>query len=351
MLPADHLIEDADAFCRAVYTADRYAGGGYLITFGVVPDKPETGYGYIRKGRAFYKDTENQRDEEAYAIEQFVEKPDRQTAEKYLASERYCWNSGMFFFRAVDIYEELERLAPEITEACRQAWRRGSSEKGAFLLDAGAFSDCPSDSIDYAVMEKTQKGVMVPFEAGWSDLGSWEAIWETGVKDGEGNVLEGEVIARGVKDSLVFSSRRLVAVLGMTEGVVVDTPDALLVAERSQAQEVKSLASKLKAENRMEALCHGTSYKPWGLESQIAKDSGHTIRRLSVKPSMRLEFVAPGGQTSHWSVISGAGRIRRNGQNAELCKGGFLELAPRTGIEVENTGREPLVIIEVCVTI
>ncbi|MCF8094607.1 MAG: mannose-1-phosphate guanylyltransferase/mannose-6-phosphate isomerase [Desulfobacteraceae bacterium] len=349
ILPADHLIGDTDAFCRAVHTADRYADMGYLITFGVIPDTPETGYGYIRKGRAL--DNHNHTDKESLtevcAIDRFVEKPDFNTAEKYLASGQYCWNSGMFLFRAADVYAELEKYAPRIVASCQEAWQKATFQDGAFCLDQASFSRCPSDSIDYAVMEKTKKGAMVPFQAAWNDLGSWDAMWEAGDKDADRNVIKGEVIARGLKNSLVFSDSRLVAVLGIENTVVVETSDALLVADRSRAQDVKSVAAVLKGENRTEAFCRETAYSEWGTETRISKDPEYMIRRISIRPSKTMEFTAPCERRFHWTVISGTGRIRREDSVMNAQKGLFLEIAPQSGIGAESTGEDPLVIIEV----
>ncbi|MFW6081545.1 MAG: mannose-1-phosphate guanylyltransferase/mannose-6-phosphate isomerase [Desulfosalsimonas sp.] len=347
VLPADHLIDDNSEFCRAVAAADSYAVLGYLITFGITPDSPETGYGYIRSGRALEMGGNEQSRPEAFAIEQFVEKPDLQTAEKYLASGRYFWNSGMFLFRAADVWEQLERFAPQIAAACRLAWQESVDEHGALCLDKAGFEGCPSDSIDYAVMEKTEKGAMVPFNSGWSDLGSWAAMWEAANKDTDGNVMNGEVIARGVKNSLVFSDRRLVAVLGVKDSVVVDTADALLVADRSVSQDVKAVAEALKAENRREAIRHEQAYHEWGAETQIAADEKHMIRRLSLDPSKHAEIEVPGGRMVHWTVVSGSGSVMKDGSCMEIQMGSFLELIPESAIQIENTGNEALVIIEV----
>ncbi|MFW5931302.1 MAG: mannose-1-phosphate guanylyltransferase/mannose-6-phosphate isomerase [Desulfosalsimonas sp.] len=351
VLPADHLITDNDAFCNAVYAADFYAARGYLITFGVIPDSPETGYGYISKGDPLEAAAGGGNIPEAYAVEEFVEKPDPETAEKYVASGRYCWNSGMFLFRVKDIYEELERFAPEIVSASGRAWEQGISGDGAICLDREAFEACPSDSIDYAVMEKTEKGAMVPFQAGWSDLGSWAAMWEAGEKDGDGNVINGEVIARGLKNSLVFSDYRLVAVLGMEDSVVIDTRDALLVTRRSFAQDVKSVVSALKEDDRREALCHELSYRQWGWEAIIEENKAHVIRRLNLKPSVQTERICPEGWKLHWTVISGTGLMGRNGSAFDIQKGFATEIVPQNRVKLENTGEKPLEIIEVGVSV
>ncbi|MFW5908201.1 MAG: sugar phosphate nucleotidyltransferase, partial [Desulfosalsimonas sp.] len=284
---------------------------------------------------------------EVYAIEEFVEKPDLKTAEKYVASGRYCWNSGMFLFKAKDVYEELERFAPDIVSASRRAWEQGVLEDGALCLGREAFEGCPSDSIDYAVMEKTDKGAMIPFQAGWSDLGSWAAMWEAGEKDGDGNVINGEVIARGMKNSLVFSDHRLVAVLGMEDCVVVDTRDALLVARRCFAQDVKAVVSDLKEDGRMEALCHELSYRAWGWEARIAGNKNHVIRRLNIKPSAQMEHTCPGGWKLHWTVIAGTGRMEQKGSSFDIQKGFVTGIVPQGLVKLENTGKDTLEIIEV----
>ncbi|MFP4159756.1 MAG: mannose-1-phosphate guanylyltransferase/mannose-6-phosphate isomerase [Desulfobacterales bacterium] len=347
VLPADHLIKDNHEFRRSVAAADRYAELGYLITFGVTPDSPETGYGYIRRGKPLQADGNKGNGPGTFEIDQFVEKPDLQTAEKYLASGRYFWNSGMFLFRAADVWEQLRRFSPQIASSCLQAWQDSVYERGALCLDNKAFAGCPSDSIDYAVMEKTEKGAMVSFDSGWSDLGSWAAMWEAGGKDADGNVIDGEVIARGVNNSLVFSDRRLVAVLGMQDCVVIDTYDALLVADRFRSQDVKAVAEALKDENRREALRHETAYHEWGAETEIAACESHAIRKLSLEPSRQAEISAPEGMVVHMTVVSGSGRMVRNGSAGDLQRGDFVNITPESGVNVENTGDETLVIIEV----
>ncbi|MBS3808840.1 MAG: mannose-1-phosphate guanylyltransferase/mannose-6-phosphate isomerase [Desulfobacterales bacterium] len=348
ILPADHLIEDEGAFRQAVKAADSYASEGYLITFGVVPDSPETGYGYIRKGQPLEESSGEASASAAYRIERFVEKPDQRTAEKYVSSGKYCWNSGMFMFRAADVYDELERFSPEILSACREACSRGSSDGRAFCLDEAAFDACPSESIDYAVMEKTGKGAMIPFSAGWSDVGSWTAMWEAGEKDMDGNVIAGEVMARHLKNSLVISEQRLAAVLGIESCVVIDTADALLVADMQRSQDVKSVVSALKAEKRREAFCHEIVYTSWGTVTEIESDEQCAIRRVCLLPSKRLEFVSPSDGRLHWTLISGAGTIKRNDSEVAAEKGVFLEIVGESSVEAKNTGQEPLVFIEVC---
>lgn len=345
VLPADHRIGDEAVFRSAVSTAERYAARGYLVTFGIIPDSPETGYGYICKGRPL----DGGQEAGAWEIERFVEKPDRPTAEKYISSGRYCWNSGMFLFRAADVCRELERVAPRILAACQEALDRGGYEGEAFCLDKAAFGQCPSDSIDYAVMEKTKKGAMVPFQAGWSDLGSWAAMWETGEKDADGNVIDGEVMARDLKNSLVFSGSRLVAALGLEDSVVVDTPDALLVAHRSRAQDVKNIASALKEQKRSEALRHRRAFCPWGTVAEIHADAECTVRRAEVRGGKGFSLAGPAGRTLYWTVVSGSGRIECGGAPQPAERGFSLEIAPGRGIRVENPGGEPLVFLEVSI--
>ncbi|MFW5989542.1 MAG: mannose-1-phosphate guanylyltransferase/mannose-6-phosphate isomerase [Desulfosudaceae bacterium] len=349
VLPADHLIGDVSAFGRAVAAADTYAKQGYLITFGVIPDAPETGYGYIRKGRPLDESQTGRKSAAAYAIDQFAEKPDRPTAEKYLASGRYCWNSGMFLFRAADVYSALSRFAPEIVSACRSSWEQASFQEDAFLLDPAAFERCPADSIDYAVMEKTEKGGMIPFEAQWSDLGSWAAMWETGQKDADGNVISGQVMARDVKNSFLFSDSRLIAGLGLSDCVVVDTADALLVADRQHAQDVKAVASALKAENRGEAIFHATRFAKWGTCTEISRDARSGIRRICLDALTQLEFTSPWHGRLHWTVVSGRGRMENNGVSRLMETGQSVEIPPKSRVRVKSTEADPLVLIEVCV--
>lgn len=250
MLPSDHLITNVDAFVAATQIATEVAAAGSLVTFGITPDRPETGYGYIKQG----DDLDGFAG--AFQIDSFVEKPDRATAERYVASGVFSWNSGMFMFRAGTLLDELTKFNPAIVSQTGKALERGGEHDGATLLDEDAFGDCPSDSIDYAVMEHTDRGSMVPLDAGWSDIGSWAALWDVAAKDDAGNVTLGAVYTEDVTSSYIRTDDRLVAVIGLDDVIVVDTGDALLVANKAHAQKVKDMVSRLEADGRPEVLDH-----------------------------------------------------------------------------------------------
>ncbi|MBS0013743.1 MAG: mannose-1-phosphate guanylyltransferase/mannose-6-phosphate isomerase, partial [Desulfobacterales bacterium] len=335
VLPADHLILDAAAFHEAVGTAAAFARQGYLTTFGVVPRSPETGYGYIRKGPAAGAGGVGAGGLEAFAISRFVEKPDLETAQQYLDSGQYCWNSGMFLFQAADIWDELKAFAPDMADACSLAIEHGRVEQDAILLDPDAFGRCRSDSIDYSVMEKTAKGVMIPLDAGWSDLGSWAAMWECGTRDESGNFCSGDVWVEETKNSLVIAQSRLVAAAGVRDLVIVETADAVLVADRTRSQEVKSIVSGLKARNRREAFLHPTRFLPWGIVIEIHTDAQCGVRRIEIDPEKSIEITSPAHAGCCWRVISGSGWMTRDQDREKMDQGffGHIGLKQRLGVK------------------
>ncbi len=344
VLPSDHLIPDVGKFHQALDAAACFAGQGSLVTFGVVPQAPETGYGYIRKdGRA---SCPCGGPHEAFTIEAFVEKPDVRTARKYVASGEYCWNSGMFMFRAAEIIREMEALCPEILDACRLSVERGVVDEDAFLLDAEAFSGCPSDSIDYAVMEKTRRGVMVPFDAGWNDVGSWEALWELGDKDGCGNVVKGDVVGRSNRDCLIFAESRLVTVLGMNDAIVVESPDAVLVAERGRGQEVRGIVDDLRGEGRREVSGHGKTFCHWGNVILLSRDETMVVRRVTLNEQSAVRVRTPADRVLHWIVADGQGTLRKPGETAVFQKDDAIRIGPESDVVFENSQDYPLVFME-----
>ncbi len=345
VLPSDHLIPDIRKFHQALDGAACFAGQGSLVTFGVVPQAPETGYGYIRKnGRA---SCPCGGPHEAFRIEAFVEKPDVTTARQYVASGEYCWNSGMFMFRAAEILREMEAFCPDILDACRLSVERGVVDKDAFLLDADAFSECPSDSIDYAVMEKTRRGVMVPFDAGWNDVGSWEALWELGGKDGCGNVIKGDVVGRSNRDSLIFAESRLVAVLGMSDAIIVESPDAVLVAERGRGQEVRGIVDELRGEGRREVSEHGKTFCHWGNVTLLSRDETMVVRRVTVNEKAAVRVRTPADRLLHWIVADGQGTLRKTGETFVFQKDAAIRIDPGSDVVFENSQDRPLVFMEV----
>ena len=328
VLPSDHLIPDKEKFRGALGAGTCFAGRGRLVTFGVVPNAPETGYGYIRKGAK--ADCLCGTRHEAFEISEFVEKPDISTARKYVGSGEYCWNSGMFMFRAADILREMETLSPDIHSACRIAVQKGVVDKDAFLLDAESFAGCPSDSIDYAVMEKTRRGVMVPFDAGWNDVGSWEALWGLGEKDAGDNVRKGDVISRDNQGCLIFAESRLVAVLGMNNAIVVESPDAVLVAERGRGQEVRSIVDELREEGRKEASRHNKTFFQWGRITLISRDEKMVVRRVTVNDRSAAMVCTPAGRVLHWIIADGEGLLRKPGEAVVVKHGTAIRIDPES---------------------
>ena len=344
VLPSDHLITDIEKFRRALDAGACFTGQGGLVTFGVVPRAPETGYGYIRQGAKAPCTCGNGHD--AFAIQAFVEKPALSTAREYVRSGAYCWNSGMFMFRAADILREMETLSPGIVNACRISVENGVVDKDAFLLDPDSFLACPSDSIDYAVMEKTSRGVMVPFDAGWSDVGSWEALWELGAKDGAGNVVKGDVIGRDNRGCLVFAESRLVAVLGMNNAIVVESPDAILVAERGRGQEVRAIVDTLREEGRQEASRHSKMFFHWGNVIQLSRDDNMIVRRVTVNEKAAARVSTPAGRTLHWIVAEGEGVLRGAGEPLVCKRDAAVRITPENAVVLDNNHDNPLVLME-----
>lgn len=344
ILPADHLISDREKFHEILKAGAGLAARGALITFGIVPDKPETGYGYIRKGPPVKGAGEGRA--AACVIDEFVEKPDLDTARAYLESGDYCWNSGMFMFAAQTVLDEMNRFVPGIVHAAASAVQKAHRQGDALLLDAAEFAACPSDSIDYAVMEKTERGVMIPFDAGWDDLGSWAAIWEVGEKDACGNLIAGDVMTSGVSDSLILSNSRLVAGVGLSNQVVVESPDAVLVASMEKAQDVKHIVDQLKSAGRREAASHTVMHLPWGEIAELEPEPAMGIRKIRLGAGRHLGFSGHGYRSLCWVVCSGAGQLFINDEKQPLAPSDMFRLDPEALVRLENPGPEPLIVLE-----
>jgi mannose-1-phosphate guanylyltransferase/mannose-6-phosphate isomerase len=338
VLPADHVIRDAVAFQHAVRVAVAAASAGNLVTFGIVPQAPETGYGYIRRGAA---------DGGAWRIASFVEKPERERAQEFLASGEYYWNSGMFVFSARRFLAELQRHAPDIARACELAWRGAQRDLDFTRVDAEAFAACRSESIDYAVMEPTDAAVVVPLDAGWSDVGSWSSLHAASDHDADGNVLRGDVLAEDTHDSYVYAESRLVATVGLRDHVVVETKDAVLVAPRDRVQDVKALVTRLKESGRSEHLLHREVFRPWGSYDGVDSGERFQVKRLTVRPGGVLSLQLHHHRAEHWVVVSGTARITR-GEEVFLLEEDQSTYIP-IGVRhrIENPGKIPLHIIEV----
>jgi mannose-1-phosphate guanylyltransferase/mannose-6-phosphate isomerase len=347
VLPADHHIEDRRGLTDTVIQGSRYARQGSLVTFGIVPHAPETGYGYIRKGDSLVDDRGSQGDPPVWRIDQFVEKPALEAAESYLASGDYCWNSGMFMFRADRLLEEMQTHAPDILSACRSAIAKAETDLDFFRLHKTSFEACPSDSIDYAVMEKTDRGVMVALKSPWNDLGSWEALWQAGRKDDDGNVVHGDVCLQDVKNSFVYTTGRLVTAVGLTEHVVVETKDAVFVAPRDHVQQVKALVERLKSDLRPETYTHKKVYRPWGSYESVDVAERFQVKRITVKPGAILSSQKHFHRAEHWIVVRGTARVSRGDDVFILKEDESTYISLGTVHRLENPGKIPLELIEV----
>jgi mannose-1-phosphate guanylyltransferase/mannose-6-phosphate isomerase len=339
VLPADHVIQNAVELCKAVKSGLGAVQQGALLTFGIVPTAPETGYGYIKRGEDL--------DDEIYKVDQFVEKPDSETALEYLESGAYYWNSGMFMFKASAYLAELESTAPEMVVACRNAWDSRVSDLDFVRLDAEAFGACPSDSIDYAVMEKTEHAVVIPLDAGWSDVGSWTALWEVGDDDDRGNVSKGDVINIDCDNSFLHGSSRLVAGVGLQDTVVVETSDAVLVATKDRVQDVKKIVEELKKSEREEHLLHRRVNRPWGAYEGLDAGSGFLVKRITVNPGAKLSLQRHNHRAEHWVVVRGVAEITRENivQTMEANQSFYIPIGDKH--RLANPGTEILEIIEV----
>jgi mannose-1-phosphate guanylyltransferase/mannose-6-phosphate isomerase len=338
VLPADHVIPDVAAFHRAIEVASAAARNGSLVTFGIVPTNPETGYGYIRRGGLVGG---------SYRIAEFVEKPDAARAQAFLASGDYYWNSGMFLFRARRYLEELEKFAPDIAAACGNSFAGAVRDLDFTRIDPAAFRECRSESIDYAVMEKTSDAVVVPLDAGWSDVGNWTSLHAACDHDSQGNALFGDVMVEDTHDSYVYSSSRLVATVGLRDHVVVETKDAVLVAPKERAQDVKKLVARLKAVGRYEHALHREVFRPWGSYDSIDVGERFQVKRLIVHPGGALSLQMHHHRAEHWVVVSGTASITRGDETFLLEENQSTYIPVGVRHRIENPGRIPLHIIEV----
>jgi mannose-1-phosphate guanylyltransferase/mannose-6-phosphate isomerase len=338
VLPADHVIRDVESFREAIRAGRAAADAGKLVTFGVVPDRPETGFGYIHRAKG---------EGSAYPVAEFVEKPDHGTAVRYVQSGEYFWNSGMFMFRARAYLAELGKFAPEMLKACEAAVATAKSDLDFMRLSAEAFGACPSDSIDYAVMEKTADAVVVPLDAGWSDVGSWSALQDALPRDESGNVISGDVITEGTTGSYLHSTSRLIAAVGLADHVVVETKDAVLVAPRDKVQDVKALVNQLKAQGRYETSLHREVFRPWGSYDSIDHGDRFQVKRLVVKPGASMSLQLHHHRAEHWIVVSGTARITRGEETFLLGENESTFIPMGTKHRIENPGKVTLHIIEV----
>ena len=348
VLPADHVIGDAEALCRTIAAALPYASQA-LLTFGVVPTAAETGYGYIRAAEEMAAGSAGgkMKGPAARRVVEFVEKPDPPTAEGYLKSGNYFWNSGMFMFRASTFLEELNRWAPDMAAACSLAWENRRKDLDFIRLDADRFAACPANSIDYAVMEKTERAGVVPLDAGWSDVGSWAALWSVGQGDDRGNVTKGDVLTVDTRDSFVYAGSRLVASLGLNDLVIVETADAVLVATRDRVQEVKKIVESLKAADREEHLLHQWVNRPWGAYEGLDRGDGYLVKRITVNPGASLSLQRHQFRSEHWVVVRGTARVTLENMTFEREANESIYIPIGEKHRLENPGKDLLEIIEV----
>lgn len=345
VLAADHVIPDVAAFQSAIGVARVAAEQGALVTFGITPTAPETGYGYIKKAGVGNRESGI---EGVYPIEQFVEKPNLETAQAYLASGEYFWNSGMFLFRASAFLAEVGKYSPEMLDACRAAVSGGKEDLEFVRLDKDAFAACPANSIDYAVMEKTDKAMVVPLSAGWNDVGSWSALWDVHGKDGAGNVAKGDVIAVDSHNSYLHSADgRLIATVGVDNLVVVDTPDAVLIASKDRVQDVKKIVDELKAQGRNEATQHRLVYRPWGCYDSIDRGERYQVKRITVNPGAKLSIQMHHHRAEHWIVVSGTAKVLNGDTEILLTENQSTYIPVGVVHALENPGKIPLELIEV----
>ncbi|MBP9726335.1 MAG: mannose-1-phosphate guanylyltransferase/mannose-6-phosphate isomerase [Gammaproteobacteria bacterium] len=339
VLPADHLIRDVASFQQAVDIAVAIAKQGYLVTFGVKPLHPETGYGYIRYGESLAN--------QVYSVDSFVEKPNETKANEYLLEGNYLWNSGMFVFLAAEYQREMQQYAPAITSACQLALKSARSDLDFVRLDGEAFALCPSDSIDYAVMEKTKKAAVVSLNAKWSDLGSWSSLWEAMPKDKNDNVLVGDVLTHNVTDCYIRAEHKLVAAVGIKNHVIIETDDAILVVDKNNTQDVKEIVKNLQLQKRFEHHAHSIVYRPWGSYQSLDMGKNFQVKRICVKPGAKLSLQMHYHRAEHWIVVKGTAKVVRGEDSFILTENQSTYISIGQKHRLENPTLLPLEIIEV----
>lgn len=339
VLAADHVIQDRAAFIGAIKNATPLAERGMLVTFGIVPDRPETGYGYIRKGNSI--------ENGIYQISAFVEKPDRSTAEHYLSTGEYYWNSGMFMFKASRYLQELGQHRPDILAACKTAIDGEHKDLEFIRLNQEAFQRCPEDSIDYAVMEKTNDGVVIPLDAQWSDVGSWSTLWDVSEKNQQGNVIYGDVLIEDTSNSYIYSQNKLVATVGVSDLIIVETKDAVLVANKNNVQDVKGIVSQLKGSNRSEYLQHREVYRPWGSHDAISEGPCYHVKKVIINPGQRTATQIHYHRAEHWIIVSGIAKVQRGENIYTVSENESTYIPVGVAHSIENIGYLPLEMIEV----
>lgn len=339
VLPADHVIANKASFHDAITTGYKAALENKLVTFGIIPGSPETGYGYIKSGESL--------GEGLFEVEKFVEKPDLATAKEYVDNGSYYWNSGMFMFKASVYLNELKDHNSEMYSCSESALNKASEDMDFIRLDKTTFESCPSDSIDYAVMEKTTNAAVIPVDIDWNDIGSWSALWEVGESDSEGNVTHGDVILEDSTNSYVHADNRLVTTVGLNNHIIVETADAVLVAHRDKAQDVKSIVEKLKKANRDEAVIHRKAYRPWGAYECIDHDARFQVKRITVSPGASLSLQLHHHRSEHWIVVQGTAKVTCGDKEFIMSENESTYIPLGERHRLENAGKIPLELIEV----
>jgi mannose-1-phosphate guanylyltransferase/mannose-6-phosphate isomerase len=340
-MPSDHVVADAIGFVESIKRAATIAATGRLVLFGITPSEPHTGYGYVLKGAGLEGESGG------FAVDAFAEKPDRARAEQYLAAGGYFWNSGIFVLSAKTFIAELEQHAPLILEAAREALVKATSDLGFLRLDHAAFASSPSISIDYAVMEKTRVAAMLPLDVGWNDVGSWSSLWQIAKHDASGNAVEGDALLLDTTDSLVHSERSFVATIGLDGLVIVDTPDALLVADKARSQDVAALVAQMKRSNRTEHEQHLRSYRPWGYFDTLSVGGRFQVKLLHVKPGGRLSMQMHHHRSEHWVVVRGTAKVTIGDAAKLVQENESVYITATHWHRLENPGKVPLELIEV----
>lgn len=338
ILPSDHVINNKQAFHDALSVAQPLAEAGKIVTFGIVPTHAETGFGYIEA---------NMSSNNSHPISRFVEKPNADTAQQYIEAGNFFWNSGMFLFKASTLIEEMREFRPDILNACEQALEQSSHDMDFTRLESTSFEQCPSESIDYAVMEKTDHGVVVPLDAGWSDLGSWTSLWETAEKDADNNVIRGDVLQKNSTNCYIHSEHRLVTTLGMDKAIVVETADAVMVAHPDHVQDVKSLVDQLKENSRSESESHRKIYRPWGKYDSIDVGERYQVKRITVNPGAKLSVQMHHHRAEHWIVVSGTAKVTIDDVERLLSENESTYVPIGSVHSLENPGKVPVEMIEV----
>jgi mannose-1-phosphate guanylyltransferase/mannose-6-phosphate isomerase len=338
VLPADHVFDDLDALHKAFAAGTPAARDGRIVTFGIVPNKAETGYGYIRVA---------EKSDEIQAVQEFVEKPDLATAEQYLADGRYYWNSGMFLFQASSMLAQLEEHAPQVLDAVQAALRNAKEDLDFTRLDTMAFATAENISIDYAVMERSNQVSVVPLDAGWNDVGSWSAVWEIAEKDSQGNASRGDVMLEATRNAYVHAEHRMVSVLGLDDVIVVETADAVMVAAKDKAQDVKLLVDRIKQSARTEATNHRKVYRPWGAYDSIDHGPRYQVKRITVAPGQKLSVQMHHHRAEHWIVVTGTAKVSIGDKQILLTENQSTYIPVGVVHALENPGKIPLEMIEV----